>query len=78
MTNGMTLTARQATVVLAVLDEMMMRPDVHYFLGSETIKEAVNLASRLRYNDYCIKHGIKFEDLTEADCEREYLERYDG
>ena len=73
----MKLTDRQKTVVQAVFEEILYRADVHPLLGSETIREAHEILSRIKTEDYCTRNGIKFENLTDDDFERMALEEAD-
>lgn len=43
-------------------------------LGSIGNEEASKLYNRLKYEDYCIKHGITYEEMDDGDFERAYEE----
>ena len=73
----MKFTKREEKVVLAVFTDLMQRftdSEMNYFIGSETIEEMHKLRSKLKYADYCERHKIKYEDMTEADFEQAYYE----
>lgn len=65
----MNMTKAEERLVLAVFDSLLRQGDRHLntFLGSETIKGMHSMWSKLRYSDYCERHGIKYEDMTEDD-----------
>lgn len=73
----MTLSERELQTVQAVFNDCLMRftdDDLHTFIGSETLKDMKNLYSKIRYRDYCERHNIKFEDMTEEDFMRAYFD----
>ena len=38
-----------------------------FCLGSLTIDGMAELYKKLKYEDYCKEHGIRYEDMTESD-----------
>ena len=76
----MEFTERQIDVITGVFGELlkMKYDDLNSFLGSETISEMQDMYSRLYYREYCERHGIRYEDMTEADFEQEYAERWEA
>ena len=73
----MTLTANEKRTVLSVFDELckMRYSDLNTFLGSITIKEMQLLRLKLAHEDFCDRHGIEFEDMTEEDFVTAALEK---
>lgn len=74
----MTLNEREKAVVLAVFTDLWQRftdEELNYFIGSETIREMHALRSKLYHEDYCDRHHIRYEDMTEIDFENAALER---
>jgi hypothetical protein len=65
----MNLTANEKRIVLAVFTELLKKPykELNSFLGSLTIYQMQELASKLRYEGYCERHGIRYEDMTDDD-----------
>lgn len=47
---------------------------LHYEYGNMTIELMQKIHSKLHYMDYCERHGIKYEDMTEDDFMRAYEE----
>ena len=74
----MTLSAEEIRTVYAVFDELRMKKysELNTFLGSETIKDMRNLASKIHCSDYCSRHGIKYEEMTDDDYIYMYEEEY--
>lgn len=75
----MTLTEKELNTVWQAFTDVMMRftdDELHKFMGSMTIDEMKELWGKLRYREYCEKHGITYEQMTEDDFEREYQEHY--
>lgn len=74
----MTLTKKEKRVVLAVFDELNKKRDaeLNMYLGSETIKEMRTLYDKLRYEDYCERRGITYEEMTEEDFIDAYEHEY--
>lgn len=73
----MKFTKREEKVILAVFTDLIQTlsdKEMNSFIGSETIKEMHKLRSKLKYADYCERHNIKYEDMTEADFEQAYYE----
>ena len=75
----MTLTADEKRTVFAVFTAIQEMPykQLNSILGSVTIQEMQNLTSKLRYENYCDRHGIKYEDMTEDDFIDAYFEEND-
>ena len=65
----MTLTANEKRTVLVVFEELSRKSysELNTFLGSLTIKEMQTLCQKLRYEDYCERHGITYDEMTEED-----------
>ena len=63
------MTAQEKRTVLSVFEALtkMRYSELNTFLGSVTIREMSELYSRLKYEDYCIGRGIKYEDMTADD-----------
>lgn len=74
----MTLSANEKRTVLSVFQSLgcMKYGELNKFLGSITIEEMMKLRNKLEHEDYCDRHGIEYEDMTEEDFERAYEERY--
>ena len=74
----MKLTKNEKRTVLAVFEELSKKPysELNKFLGSITIQEMAKLRNKLYYEDFCEKHGVKYEDMTPEDFEMAYNERY--
>lgn len=75
----MNLTANEKKTVLAVFTALMEKPynELNNFLGSLTIQDMQELASKLRYEGYCERHGIRYEDMTDDDFMLAYIEEND-
>ena len=65
----MTLTANEKRTVLAVFEELNKRKysELNTFLGSITIREMQALYQKLRYEGYCERHGLTYEEMTDDD-----------
>lgn len=74
----MTLTKKEKIVVLAVFDELNKKrnAELNMYLGSETIKEMRTLYDKLRYEEYCERRGITYEEMTEEDFIDAYKHEY--
>lgn len=72
----MTLTVNEKRTVLAVFDELVRLPysELNKHFGSETITEMQKLYSKLYYEGYCERHGVKYEDMTDDDYINAYME----
>lgn len=70
------LTQNDKRTICAVFGELIRKPysELNTFLGSQTIKEMSELYSKLHYEDYCIRHKIRYEDMTESDFEQAWHE----
>ena len=69
------MTEAEKRTVLAVFGELLKKPygELNTFLGSLTIEEMQKLYSKLKYEPFCLRHGIKYEDMTEED----FIQAYD-
>ena len=67
----MTLSKEEKRTVRAVFGELMMKSDreLNTFLGSITIEEMKKLYYKLKYEDFCEKRGITYEQMTPEDYE---------
>lgn len=76
----MELTRREKAVVEHVLSELLMHKyqDLNLIFGTETIKEMQKLYGKLTYADFCERHGVAYEDMTEADYEQAYREKWES
>ena len=74
----MTLTSDEKRTVLAVFDELvrMDYSKLNMFLGSMTIADMQHLYSKLKYEAYCEKNGITYEEMTEDDFADAYAQGY--
>lgn len=65
----MTLTADEMRTVKAVFGELDRIPysKLNTFLGSETIREMHKIYQKMRYEKYCERNGITYEEMTEDD-----------
>ena len=65
----MNLTANEKRTVKAVFSELLKKPyyELYPFLGDLTVSEMQKLYYKLRYEQYCEDHGIRFEDMDEMD-----------
>lgn len=63
-------------LVFVVLDELMKMgyKKLNSFFGTLTIEDIQLLHSKLHYNDYCERHGVKYEEMTDEDYIRAYEE----
>lgn len=63
-------------LIEGVFGELLRMPysKLNTILGSLTIQEVQNLHSRLHYNYYCERHGVKYEEMTDEDYIRAYEE----
>lgn len=73
----MDLTAKEKATVLAVFDDLLRKPysELNTFIGSETIKDMRKLYHELKYEWYCDKYNIRYEDMTDDDFFRAYEEQ---
>lgn len=65
--------------ILCVFSDLRRRftdSELNTFIGSVTLEEMYALENKLSHEDYCIRHGIEIEDMTEADYEQEYYEKW--
>lgn len=71
-----TLTKAEKRTVQAVFSEMLKLPHakLNSIVGSVTIEEMRKLYSKLYYEDFCERHGMKYEDMTEDDFVQAWLE----
>lgn len=63
-------------LVFVVLDELMKLGynKLNSIFGTLTIEDMQLLHSKLHYNDYCERHGVKYEEMTDEDYIRAYEE----
>lgn len=63
-------------LVFVVLDELMKMgyKKLNTVFGTLTIEDIQVLHSKLHYNDYCERHGVKYEEMTDEDYIRAYEE----
>ena len=63
-------------LVFVVLDELMKMgyKKLNSIFGTLTIEDMQLLHSKLHYNDYCERCGIKYEEMTDEDYIRAYEE----
>lgn len=67
---------KEKRVVLAVFGALLRRNDTEYFLGTETIADMKEIYYKLRYEKYCKRRGITFEEMTEEDFIDAYEHEY--
>lgn len=65
----MKFTEKELRTIEAVFDSLskLEYAKLNKFLGSMTIVEMMTLANKMRYAEYCERHGIAYEDMTEED-----------
>ncbi len=70
------MTKKEKALVTVVFGELLKKSygELNAFLGSLTIKEMQDLYGKLRYEGYCKAHGVRYEDMTDADFEMAYCE----
>ena len=76
----MILTDAELQTVQAVFNDCLMRftsSELNTFIGSETIQNMQKLHRKLSHRDYCERHNIRFEDMTDEDFMQAYFERMD-
>lgn len=63
------MTQEEKRTVLAVFGALLEKPyyDLNMFLGSETIRDMQSMYTRLKYSDYCKRHGITYEAMDADD-----------
>lgn len=74
----MEFTYKEINTLRAVLYDLTVTfndHELYRFMGSETIKDMKALQQKLHYYDYCMAHGIAYEDMTEDDFIQAYEER---
>ena len=77
----MVFTSAEQKTVLAIFSSLLTTHstrDLNAFLGSETIKEMSALYSKLKFEPFCERHGIRFEDMDEFDYETAYREEWEA
>lgn len=74
------MTKEEKRTVLAVFGGILQNrsEDMQYFLGSETIGDMQELYSRLKYEDYCSRHGLSSWKDMEPDDYIQYQAEVDG
>lgn len=62
-------TEKEYRTIEAVFDSLahLDWDEANKFLGSMTIKEMLVLNNKMRYDGYCKRHGISYEEMTEDD-----------
>lgn len=73
----MNLTPAEKRTVLAVFTDLLERfteAELNAFIGTETIREMLTLRSKLHYEGYCERRGIRYEDMTDEDFEDAAME----
>lgn len=75
----MNLTANEKRTVRAVFGELvkMRYADLNKVIGSSTIDEMHKLYSKLENEEYCDRHGITYEEMTDDDFINAYFEKYE-
>lgn len=77
------MTSKEKTTVMAVFGALLEEHDFMelnaepFSLGSITIKEMSDLYYKLKYEDFCTRRGIKYEEMTDEDYEDYVLEQAD-
>lgn len=73
------MTEAEKRTVLAVFGELLKKPysELNTFLGSLTIEEMQKLYLRLKYEPYCKRHNIEYEEMTEDDFIQAYDEEHE-
>lgn len=69
-------TEKEYRTIEAVFDSLahLDWDEVNKFLGSMTIKEVWALNQKMRYDGYCKRNGISYEEMTDDDFVDAYLE----
>lgn len=72
----MKFTEQQERLIFVVLDEILRKPydEINTTFGTRTIAEMKDLHDRMKYDDYCKRNGVKYENLTDDDREMFALE----
>ena len=77
----MNLTAAEKRTVLAVFTDLFTKfgeSELNTFIGTDTLREMHALRSKLHYEGYCEKHGIRYEDMTDEDFEAAAMEEIEA
>ena len=76
----MKLTNNELKVIEAVFEDILRNEngDIHQRFGSLTIEAIQNIHSKIHYNEYCERHGISYEEMTDEDYEEAYSEEWDA
>ena len=74
------LTNDEKKIVKAVFFDLLCKPysELNTFIGSLTIEGMQKLYRKLKYEDYCDRHNIRYEDMTEDDFIQAYEEEIDA
>lgn len=64
--------------VLNTLFSGFSHKELNCYFGSITIEQMRKLSEKLNHAEYCKRHGIRFEDMTESDYEAAYFEKYEA
>ena len=72
------MTKQEKNVVMAVFSTLLEKSysELNTFMGSITIQEMKNLYNCLKYEDYCQRHNVSYEDMTEDDFMQAYEEEH--
>ena len=77
------MTGKEKAIVMAVFGTLIEEHDftelnaAPFQFGSITIEEMTNLYYKLKYEDFCTRHGIKYEEMTDEDYVDYALEQAD-
>lgn len=77
------MTNKEKAIVMAVFGALLHEHTWNelnaapFQLGSITIEEMSDLYYRLKYEDFCTRRGIKYEEMTDEDYEEYVLEQAD-
>lgn len=72
----MKFTDTELNVIAYAIDELIRQGWKKH--GTLTIEEALTVASKLRFRDYCERHGITYEQMDDLDFEQAYREEYEA
>ena len=72
------MTKEEKRTVMAVFGSIleMRYEEMNKYLGSMTIKEMQEMYNKMKYEEYCEAHGIKYEDMDEEDFIIAHMEGY--
>ena len=72
-----TLSVNEADLIKGVFCELLSQPNAEGRFGSLTVAYMACLVSKLSYADFCERHDINYEDMTDLDFEAAYREKWD-